>query len=267
MVEWVELKWSKKDNWRYVAIAKRAINPYKPVRLIPTSKVRSAAHRSILVRPISVEEQEVKIKEHVVMYNPRYPVFGISIAHELAHAKTDEMGYFCLPLLTGSAAEEYERSWTWIDEHYAYSTLAEHDELLLEFEVMIKVGLLWHVDPLSTYDLWTTRGVATLIHDLSQLALFELWSVSMHPTISEKLEEVQSRWAPLFAAYPNLEAHKELIKYVLSNLPPRERLTRDQYLEAGLDILYSKYITRKNTTVSRDEYRRQAARIVKKVTA
>jgi len=266
-VEWVEIKWSKRDNWRHVICGRRALSLSKPIRFVPTSKVRSAAHRSIPVRPISVEEQEVKIKEHIIMYNPRYPVFGVSIVHELAHAKNDEMGYFCLPSLTGSAAEEFERSWTWIDEHYAYSTLAEHAETLLEFEVAIKAGLLWQVDPLSTYNLWTMKGLSTMIHDLSLFALLELWSVGMHPTISEKLGEVQSRWAPLFAAYPNLEAHKELIKYVLSNLPPRERLTRDQYLEAGLDILYSKYITRKNTTVSRDEYRRQAARIVKKVTA
>lgn len=246
------------ENRMHIKTGEMIFRISKPIIYIRKYVVRSATHRTNGI----LHGETVIVKEHVIEFNPAFPVFGVSVVHELAHAKTDELGYFCFPPLSGNAAQEFDRSWTWIDDYYALQTLAQHSEEFFNFEIALKAGLASQVDPKTYTDIYTT------IHDLLFFSLFE----ALIPRISfadiiEKIREIENVWSPVFKVAPHLQKHKELVKSVLLGLPPQERLTKEQYIDSGLEILFSKHITKSKTTISREEYRQQVFRLVRRIAA
>jgi len=265
MVKWVNLGFTKKDNWRHVKRGLKTIPLAKPVRLIEDPAIRTAGH--LAAHPPVPAGGTAKIEEHAVFYNPRYPAFGASIVHELAHAKVCEDGFYCFPYLQGGDELDWMRSWTWIDEHYAYQTFRRYSEELLIYEVALKINLIAQLSP-RMYNLWTESGLCRLVHDVMFIGFQELWAAELGlPYQLEKLEMAQEVWRPFFEYYPKLDAHKELFKSVLMELPPQEKLTREEYVEAGLKLLYSKFITKENPSVPIEKYRENVLKTIVKVTA
>jgi len=257
MSTWVKIRMSQEDNWMHVRAGETGLQLSKPASYIPNFSIRFARHGAV-----GIERGEaVALGGHIVEYNPNFPAFGVSIVHELSHAKTDELGYFCFPPLTGEADRKYERSWSWIDECYAHRTLARYAEGLFDFELAVKVGMLSQFDPDMT-------KAESLMHNLCVLALYEalIDVLKVDAATAEKLGEVVETWTTRFKAAPRLWAHKELLRAVLSGLPELEKLTKERYVDSGLEILYSRYI-RPETTISRDDYRRQVSRVVKRIRA
>ena len=260
---WVKIKLSQEDNWMHIRAGEMEFQLSRPVSYVLNPAVESAVHRSVFTNAVDVAGGgAVLVAQHIVEYNPDFPVFGVSIVHELAHAKTDELGYFCFPPLTGETSEEHYRSWGWIDEYYAHRVLARYSEPLFLFELALKVGLLAQLDPAQPKDLHS------LIKALSALALYEALAPRVDSVeVVGKIKEIAGVWSPVFKIAPHLWEHKELLRTVLSRLPELEKLTKEQYIDNGLEILYSKHITKPKTTISRGDYRRQVFRVVKRIKA
>jgi len=267
-IPWVKINLSREGNWMYIRAGETELLS-KPVSYVPNFAVKSAIHRSFFTTPAGIAKEEtVALVGHIIEYNPNFPAFGISAVHELSHAKTDELGYFCFPPPTDEADKEYERSWSWIDECYAHHTLARYAEELFNFELAVKVGMLSQFNP-DTSASKKKGDLSPLMHNLSALALYEalVETLKVDVAIVEKLEEVAEIWLPTFKAAPHLWEHKELLRRVLSSLPVLGKLTKEYYIDSGLDLLYSN-ITKPGITISRDDYRRQQAfRVVKRIKA
>jgi hypothetical protein len=63
------------------------------------------------------------------------------------------------------------------------------------------------------------------------------------------------------------EYFKEQVRAALSDLPAQHLLTKERYIESGLDILSYQHVSGPSTTSIRDQYRRLLAEIIVEIRA
>jgi hypothetical protein len=217
--------------------------------------------------------ETVTVVKHLVMYNPYFVGVDRSLVHELAHAKTDENGYYCFPTLEGGEAAAYDMSWAWIDDAYAHMTLFRHCKGALLMELSFKItGMAEHVvmNLLDSERIRSDAGFQWLIHELLRTALYEaLVSKFEFTQLCDELEAVKSSWSVIREAANRLWKFEEEAVSVFSSLPSQQDLTRQQYIESGLELALSKHVSTPARVAMRcdRQYMERLQSIVKRVSA
>jgi len=241
----------------------------KPVLYLSDPNVRSADHLSLIAS--TKGNGDVLVMGHVIRYGTKCPSLKISIAHELSHAKTEESGFFCFPPLEGEAEEDFLRSWNEIDEFYAHSTMGRYwrEGLTRYFKRDVPstaeyiagfVPRLGRMPPekafsILIYELHRTTLNEAVVRKL-QLAEFE-----------DDVEATECAWEAALESTPRLLKYREQFKRVLLGLPAQEELTKERYIDSGLELIFSEYIANQKTAIPHDEYRRQVSQAVKRIKA
>jgi hypothetical protein len=267
----VSQKMTQSLDWETVQDTEAMLRLAKPVTYLPNPSVRSAAHGSMFGQPAISET--VTVVKHLVMYNPDLLGVERSIVHELSHAKTDELGYYCFPTLEGGEAAAYEMSWGWIDEAYAHMTLFRHCRKALLTELSAKItGMAEHVtlNLLSSDPIRGEEGFRWLIHELLRTALYEaLLPKFRFKQLYAELEAAKESWNMISGANARFLRFKDAVVNVLSNLPSQEELTKGKYIESGLQLALSEHISSPARVAMRYDrrYRERLESIVKRVSA
>lgn len=243
----------------------------KPVSYVPNPSIRRAVHGSMFDQPHTSET--LTVVKHLVMYNPDFAGVDRSLVHELAHAKTDENGYYCFPTLEGGEAAAYDMSWAWIDDAYAHMTLLRHCKGALLMELSAKItGMAEHitVNLLDSELMRSDEALRWLIHELLRTALYEALVPKFEFTqLYNELEAVKSSWSVIREAANRLWKFEEEAASVFSNLPSQQDLTKQQYIESGLELALSKHVSTPARVAMRcdSKYMEHLQSIVRRISA
>jgi len=258
-------------DWESVRHAEATLRLAKLVSYVPNPTIRSAVHGSMFDQPCA--SGTLSVVKHLVMYNPYFAGVDRSLVHELAHAKTDENGYYCFPTLQGGEAAAYDISWAWVDDAYAHMTLFRYWKEALLIELSFKItGMAEHVvmNLLDSERIRSDAGFQWLIHELLRTALYEALVPRFEFTqLYNELEAVKSSWGVIREATNRLWKFEEEAVSVFSSLPSQQDLTRQQYIESGLELAFSEHISSPARMAMRcdRQYRERLQSIVKRVSA
>jgi len=258
-------------GWEIVRRAEVALQLTKPVLYIPDRNIRCAAHASMFDQP-HVSEKLTVVK-HLVLYNPDLVGVDRSVVHELSHAKTDEVGYYCFPTLEGGEAAAHDMSWSWIDDAYAHMTLFHHwkEALLMEFSAKI-TGMAEHVvmNLLNLSERSRDQKLCWLTYELLRTALYEALVPKFEfAQLYSELEAAKDSWNTIREAAPHFWKFQKQAVSVFSNLPSQEKLTKEQHIENGLELAFSEHLSTTARIAMRHDkqYREQLQSNVKRISA
>jgi hypothetical protein len=258
-------------DWKTVRNAEATLWLTKPVLYIPNPSIRSAVHCSMFDQPCVSET--LAVVKHLVMYNPDFTGVDRSLVHELSHAKTDEVGYYCFPTLQGGEAAAYEMSWSWIDDAYAHMTLYSYWKQALLLELSAKItGMAEHITMglLDPHLMQGDGGLRWLIRELLRTALYEALVPKFKFTqLHSELEAAKDSWSTIRKSVPGLWEFQKQAFSVFSNLPSQENLTKEKYIEAGLELAFSEHVSAPARVAMRydKQYRERLQSIVKPLSA
>jgi len=254
----------------------------KPVRYVPVTTVPSAMHASLFELPFSSGDcGTLRIRSHLIFYNPSFADVHFSLIHELAHAKTDELGYYSFPPLPEEDEKWWKVGYSWIDEFYAALNLGRYARNLFMLEVSRKItgeaervtgDILdlfetgWRLQRFSSSGLrLPAETTGSFLYSLEFLALWEAVVARMGIVdFNAELDAANESWKPLWNGRLELKSFKNLVQRVLLRLPSQDALTKEEYVEGGVKILFSGQMTQPRVT--EEEFRSQVAPMVRRIT-